>query len=87
MDPFLILAILIVVVAVFLIKRTITPNKEDNWPYYAKNAMSQPEQILYFRLIQALPEHITLAQVGLSRLLGIKKGNNTMEWFRNLRSH
>ena len=43
------------------------------WPYYAKKPLSQPEQVLYFRLVEALPDHIVLAQVQLSRLLGVKK--------------
>lgn len=60
-------------------KRT-TPISEENWPYYAKKPLSQPEQILYHRLVNALPEHIILAQVQLSRVLGVKKGFNYGEW-------
>lgn len=54
------------------------------WPYYAKKPLSQPEQVLYFRLIEALPDHIILAQVQLSRLLGVKKGNNYQAWFNRI---
>jgi very-short-patch-repair endonuclease len=50
------------------------------WPFYAKRPLSQAQQVLYFRLIQALPQHIVLAQVQLSRLLGVKKGNNYQAW-------
>jgi len=50
------------------------------WPYYAKRPLSAPEQILYFRLGHALPQHIVLAQVGLSRLLGVKKGSSFHAW-------
>lgn len=50
------------------------------WPFYARKPLSKPEQVLYFRLCNALPQHIVLAQVGLSRLLGVKKGNNYHEW-------
>lgn len=53
---------------------------DEAWPFYAKKPLSQPEQVLYFRLIQALPENIILAQVQLSRLLGVKKGNNYQAW-------
>ena len=42
--------------------------------------MSKPEQILYHRLVSALPEHIILAQVQLSRVLGVKKGYSFGEW-------
>jgi len=54
------------------------------WPYYAKKPLSKPEQVLYFRLVQALPDHIILAQVQLSRLLGVKKGNNYQAWFNRI---
>ncbi|GLR13708.1 hypothetical protein GCM10007907_24980 [Chitinimonas prasina] len=52
----------------------------SHWPYYAKRPLSQPEQVLYYRLIQALPGFVVLPQVGLSRFLGVKKGNNVSEW-------
>lgn len=50
------------------------------WPFYIKRPLSQPEQVLYHRLIRALPEHIVLAQVQVSRVLGVKKGSNFHEW-------
>ncbi len=53
---------------------------EAAWPFYAKPPLTQPEQILYFRLLKALPDHIILAQVQLSRFLGVKKGNNYQSW-------
>jgi hypothetical protein len=34
---------------------------------------------LYFRLLHALPEHIVLAQVQLSRILGVKEGRKLSE--------
>lgn len=50
-------------------------DEDDVWPFYAKRAMTKPEQITYSRLVQALPDKIVLAQVQLSRLLGVKKGH------------
>lgn len=50
------------------------------WPFYAKKPLSQPEQVLYHRLVTALPECIVLAQVQLSQILGVKKGFNFHEW-------
>jgi very-short-patch-repair endonuclease len=50
------------------------------WPFYVKKPLTQPEQILYHRLSKALPEHIVLAQVQVSRVLGVKKGSNFNEW-------
>jgi hypothetical protein len=40
----------------------------------------RPEQLLYHRLVRALPEHIVLAQVQASRVLGVKKGYRFHEW-------
>lgn len=46
--------------------------------------MTAPEQILYFRLRDALPEHIVLAQVQLSRFLGVKKGERAQPWLNRI---
>jgi len=71
----------VVVVALAVLKAKMRGRDGDKaWPFYAKTPLSQPEQVLYFRLIQALPEHIVLAQVQLSRLIGVKKGNNYQAW-------
>lgn len=50
------------------------------WPFYVRRPLSQPEQVLYHRLIRALPDHIVLAQVQVSRVLGVKKGARFHEW-------
>jgi very-short-patch-repair endonuclease len=81
--------LLIVVVAVIVVLAVLKAKSQGGstdeiWPFYAKKPLSQPEQILYFRLVQALPEHIILAQVQLSRLLGVKKGNNYQTWFNRI---
>jgi very-short-patch-repair endonuclease len=57
---------------------------DSEWPFYAKKPLTQPEQILYFRLLSALPEHIVLAQVQLSRFLGVKKGANVQSWLNRI---
>jgi hypothetical protein len=74
----------LVLVAVFVI-RLVTRNRgagaaDEDWPYYAKKPLSPPEQVLFHRLVKALPEHIVLAQVQLSRALGVKKGFNFHQW-------
>jgi very-short-patch-repair endonuclease len=79
-------AAFILIGALFLIvkAKSRTVAKEEEWPFYAKKPLSAPEQTLYFRLCGALPEHIILAQVGLSRLLGVKKGNNFQAWHNRI---
>ncbi len=78
------LALVLLVVAVaalaILKRRGGSGGGPRTWPYYAKRPLSQPEQVLYHRLVKALPEHIVLAQVQVSRVLGVKKGFNFHEW-------
>lgn len=72
-----------VVVAALIVsrKKRVDPIKGAGlWPFYAKYPLTQPEQILFHRLIKALPEYIVLAQVQVSRVLGVKKGFNFHQW-------
>jgi hypothetical protein len=80
--PFLALLLLVVAaVALRAVKKRGSRGTADtSWPYYAKRLQSHPEQVLYHRLVQALPEHIVLAQVQVSRVLGVKKGFNFNAW-------
>ena len=73
----LILGILLAVVLLLTNRRTA---RDADWPYYSKKPLSKPEQILFHRLVKALPECIVLAQVQLSRVLGVKKGHNFGHW-------
>lgn len=79
------LVVLLVVIALVITQKTKAGkgaggNTEAPWPYYTKKPLSTPEQVLYHRLVAALPEHIVLAQVQLSRLLGVKRGSSFNEW-------
>lgn len=80
MMKFILLLLIIAAIALALsaIKAKTRSDDGDDmvWPFYAKNPLSVAEQVLYFRLLQALPGHIVLAQVQLSCLLGVKKGHN-----------
>jgi very-short-patch-repair endonuclease len=80
----LVIVVVAIVVLAFLNAGAQGGADDEIWPFYAKKPLSQPEQILYFRLVQALPAHIVLAQVQLSRLLGVKKGNNYQAWFNRI---
>ena len=81
----LLIVVVIVMVLVVVLKAKAKGGADDElWPYYAKKPLSQPEQILYFRLVQALPEHIILAQVQLSQLLGVQKGHNFQTWHNRI---
>ena len=71
----------VLAVAFVVLKRRASSGDGDApWPFYAKKPLSQPEQVLYHRLVAAMPECIVLAQVQLSQVLGVKKGFNFHEW-------
>lgn len=84
-----IVSLVVVVVAAMAILAVLKAKSrgagaDEEWPFYAKKLLTQPEQVLYFRLVQALPEHIVLAQVQLSRLLGVKIGSNYQAWLNRI---
>jgi very-short-patch-repair endonuclease len=80
-----VLLVLIAVAAIVLQKRLApSPHGEEPWPFYRKKPLSEPEQILYYRLVNALPECIVLAQVQLSRILGVKKGRDFGRWHNRI---
>lgn len=74
--PIILIAITLVVIGSFIKNK----KGKEIWPYYEKKVLSKPELILYYRLTNALPDKIILAQVQLSRVLGVKKGFNFGEW-------
>lgn len=42
-------------------------------PYFGKAPLTEPEQVLFHRLKEAMPEQVILAQVAMPALLGIRK--------------
>ena len=83
----LLIVVVVIAVALFVVarpKKGASSAADAPWPFYAKKPLSNPEQILYFRLCKALPQHIVLAQVALSRLLGVNQGSNFGVWFNRI---
>jgi Protein of unknown function (DUF2726) len=78
--PILVLALVLIALLVLKKIRQRASGSSETWPFYVRRPLSQPEQVLYHRLIRALPNHIVLAQVQVSRILGVKKGVNFNEW-------
>jgi len=58
--------------------------RDDEWPYGFKKPLSRVEQVLYYRLVQTLPELVVLAQVPLTAFLRVKKGRTWNEWFNRI---
>ena len=72
--------VLIVIAILRSINRKVSDSGAEAWPFYARKILTRPEQVLYYRLVSALPECIVLAQVQLSRALGVKSGFNFHSW-------
>jgi hypothetical protein len=76
------------VVALFVLVATRALAREwrraEEWPYGFKKPLSRVEQVLYYRLVQTLPELVVLAQVPLSAFLRVKKGRTWNEWFNRI---
>ena len=76
----LILFLLVAGIAAGIQKKKSGKEPTGPWPLYAKKILTQPEQVLYHRLVKSLPNHDIFAQVQLSRALGVKKGFSFHEW-------
>ena len=75
------IGVVVLIVVLFLVLVVFKrKTSKDKWPYYSKKVLTEPEQILFYRLVKALPDCIVLSQVQLSRVLGVKKGNNFSQW-------
>ena len=88
MSPAILLLVLFAVAAFIALARKGLFTKgravgAHHWPVFPKTVLSPTEQKLYQRLIRAFPEHVVLAQVAFSQLVGVKKGENfTAIWNR-----
>lgn len=77
-------AAILLFIVVLVAKKKSVESSPETWPFYQRKPLSVPEQVLYFRLVNALPGQIVLGQVQLSRLLGVKKGNNAQAWLNRI---
>ncbi len=50
------------------------------WPPQAVRVMTLPERLAYGTLRRALPRHLVLAQVPLSRFISVPTGNSYAQW-------
>jgi very-short-patch-repair endonuclease len=83
------LAIVIVFIVFVLLRMAAAKKKgaetSGQPPYFKKKTLlDEKEQVLFHRLIEALPEHYVMAQVRLADLVGIKKGENWQSWFNKV---
>lgn len=73
---FVLAAAFVVATKLGLLKRRGGGEGTEHWPVFPKKVLIPVEQQLYPRLVRAFPEHVVLAQVSLSQIIGVKKGHN-----------
>ena len=74
--------ILLIILGVLIITYLKHRPPEGIWPYGSRKVLTDAEQILFHRLVSALPDYLVLTQVRLSRVLEVKKGKGIRvnEW-------
>ena len=81
---------IVIVFAVFIILRMVVAKKkgaETNGkpPYFKKKTLlGEKEQVLFHRLIEAMPDHYVMAQVRLADIVGVKKSDSWQAWFNKI---
>lgn len=85
--PALILVLLLCVLLVLRLSRRRKAWHSANavWPFYAKRALASPGQVLYHRLVSALPGHLILCGVDLPDVLGVRRGFDAAAWNKRIR--
>lgn len=88
MNLFALLALLLLCAALVLrlaLRRNAWRHAEVPWPLCARRPLASPQQVLYQRLVAALPGHAILSQVPVSSVVGVRRGCDTALWNRRLR--
>jgi hypothetical protein len=58
--PLIILALVVAtagVLALYFVQQSKAEKLPEVWPLIVKRPLTTPEQVLYFRLVEALPDH------------------------------
>jgi hypothetical protein len=88
LNPFAIAALLLLIAALGLRwfqRRNAWLSAGEPWPFYARRALPGYEQVLYQRLVSALPEYRVLSRVPVSSVLGVRRGHDAQTWTRRIR--
>jgi len=80
----LILLAVVMAIAIARFKRKKQDEKLKPPEFFGKSPLTQTEQVLYHRLVKALPDCIILAQVQISQLVTIKRGPIWQAWFNKI---
>lgn len=82
------IGVLVAAVVISLVLSELRPHDGSlakPWPLEAKrNVLTERERVLYQRLVEALPNHIVLAQVQRLQRLNFKRGQRTNAIFNRI---
>jgi len=54
-------------------------------PYFRKKSLlNETEQLLFNRLVEAMPNHYIIAKIRLSDIIGVQKGDEWQAWFNKI---
>jgi very-short-patch-repair endonuclease len=83
-----VIVIFIVVIVLFVVVKLSVKGEgtgSETPPYFKKKTLlNEKEQVLFNRLVEALPECFVFAQVRLADIVGIKKTKNWQTWFNKV---
>lgn len=81
----LIFVLMLVAVIVFIVLVRKSKSRIEPPPYYQKKTLlNEKEQVLFHRLIEAMPNYYVFTQVRLADIVGIKKCENWQAWFNKV---
>ena len=88
MNFFAIASLLLLCIALGLslyARRNAWRDADTPWPFYARRPLAGPGQLLYQRLVTALPGYTVLSSVPVSGVLGVRRGHDVLTWTRRIR--
>ena len=81
---FLLLGFITAIAMVFKTLQKRSTPRAIAWPVRAHDPLTEPEQVLYWRLCEAFPEHVVLSQVALSQLLQVDSEKDRQAVFNRI---
>jgi very-short-patch-repair endonuclease len=79
-----IIIVVSVIVATILKRSVRRPASPQAWPVRSAQVLTDAEQALYWRLVQAFPDQVVLSHVQLSRILKIDAKSRYWSWYNRL---
>ena len=89
MKTLLFVVLIVVGLAIFAVymakKNRSSENLDEKPPYFRKKTLlNEKEQVLFHRLVEAMPNCYVMAQVRLADIIGVKKCKNWQAWFNKV---